>query len=561
MNRRTREAEGKREKLKTWLKNPYNFLFVLVMIVAVLLRLYYFFLTKNQPLWWDESDYLAYAKNLAGYNVNWIVTAKHNSLFPFLVAALFKIGLEEEITKFILQITSSILTVLLTYLISIEMYKDKRIGLIASMLMATFWVHLFNSMRFHVGIPALLFGLASIWIFWKGYEKKEKILGMIDPRWSMPIVAFLVVLTYSIRRGYFLFGVFIAIHLLTTKRITELIKDKYNWIALAVGLILLFLTEKFIFISGIGSVASSYTHTEKPINFFTPLGVFPSYFNSLSSLPSVLLYLFWLGIILGLYSIFISFETLRAKKYYETRSDWFNLIAIICTLLFFALVLRVDKIFGEPRWYLPLAFSSFIFVARGATFIADTVGTHNKKIANIVLAALVISGAYYELQHADMIIKAKIPSFEGIKQAGLFLKETASDDDIILVVPVPQTAYYSEKPNVININQFVNWTGNNYEMPFELALEKIKETPEAKYLIVTFSEPNHPYWMKKPIIAQDPSTGQQRLAGWQIPFMNSTILSNKQDIKQEVSYGNITFKLLTIKQDALVYEIIRSRRV
>jgi len=38
-----------------WIKNPYNFAFVAILAFTIILRLYYFSLTKNQPLWWDEA--------------------------------------------------------------------------------------------------------------------------------------------------------------------------------------------------------------------------------------------------------------------------------------------------------------------------------------------------------------------------------------------------------------------------------------------------------------------------------------------------------------------------
>ena len=127
-------AEKRKEKIKIWLKDRHNLLFVLIFTLAILIRLYYFWLTKTQPLWWDEADYMAYAKNLAGFHVDWIVTPEHKSLSSFLVAAIFKIGLTEVVAKFVLQIIPSILSVFLVYFVCREMYKDKRVALIVSFL-------------------------------------------------------------------------------------------------------------------------------------------------------------------------------------------------------------------------------------------------------------------------------------------------------------------------------------------------------------------------------------------------------------------------------------------
>ena len=55
--------EKRKEKIINWLKKPSNLILVLVLIFAFALRLYYFILVKNQPLWWDEACYGILAKN------------------------------------------------------------------------------------------------------------------------------------------------------------------------------------------------------------------------------------------------------------------------------------------------------------------------------------------------------------------------------------------------------------------------------------------------------------------------------------------------------------------
>ena len=77
--------KGKLQKFfSEWIKDNHNKVFLGILILGIIIRLYYFFITKDQPLWWDESDYMAYAKTLAGVgSTNWIVSPQHNSLFPY----------------------------------------------------------------------------------------------------------------------------------------------------------------------------------------------------------------------------------------------------------------------------------------------------------------------------------------------------------------------------------------------------------------------------------------------------------------------------------------------
>ncbi len=549
-----KNIEKRKEKIKNWLKDKNNLIFAGILVFAVIIRIYYFNLTKNQPLWWDEADYMAYAKNLAGFSVDWVVTAKHNSLFPYLAALLFKLGFSEAITKFIIIILPSILLVLLAYKVTLLMYKDRRIALISSFLMATLWEILFNSTRFHLETPALLAGFLSIFVFWQGYERKEKIFGKIDPKWALPLTVFLSILTYTIRRGYFLFGIFFLVYILFTKNIKELIKDKYNWVALGSAILLFFFAEKFIFISQISDVGQAYFHEKEPINFL-PLWVFQAYYNNLGlSWASVLFYLFWLGAIILIFNIFLSLGRIKKINNCDTKADFFIIITIILTLAFFIFVLRTQDSFGEPRWYFPLLLGTFICISRASVTLTNYIKPYSKNISIGLLILLIGYGGYYEVQHADFIIKNKIPSYEGIRQAGLYLKEISNENGLIITIARPQIAYYAERSVRLPM-ELTSWNaGKHYEVPFEAVLEGIKENKDVKYLLVSFSEPNHPEWMKR---IQYNQNGQMIV--WEIPFMDTKIdfAAQQQDIKQEKTYGDITFRLLDVKQEVFIYEVKR----
>jgi len=85
-------------------------------------------------------------------------------------------------------------------------------------------------------------------------------------------------------------------------------------------------------------------------------------------------------------------------------------------------------------------------------------------------------------------------------------------------------------------------------------LDKIRENPDTKYIVVSFLEPNPPFWMLKQIISND-----GRRVGWEIPFMETKIdfINEQHDIKQAANYGDITFSLIHTTQDVFIYEISR----
>jgi len=540
-------------KIKDWLSNRQNLIFLLIIIFAIAIRIFYFNLTKSQPVWWDESDYLAYAKNLAGLGGDWIVTLQHNSLFPFLVAALFSLGLSEVATKFILEVIPSIFIVYLTYLVSLKIYDDKRIAFISSFLMATFWVLMFNTMRFHVGAPGLLTGLLAMYVFFQGYERREKIFGKIDPKWAIPIAVLFVVLTYSIRRGYYLFGVFIFVYMLATRRWKDLLKDKYNWIGLAVFLALFFLVESFVFTSGIGEVGASYYHPEDPLNL-APLGIFSSFFALGGIMQNLSFYLFWIGIILMIVTVALYTGHIKKARNKKVLGDLFVLITILFTLLNFIFVLRLQVV-GEPRWYFPLALGAFIAISRGTLLITDTLKKYNKLLAVVVIILLIGGAGYYQVQQADGIIKARISSFEGIKSASLYVKGISTGDDLVISQAVPQTIYYSEK-RVKQAEQLVGIKGTGFSL--EDFLAAIRENPDVKYILVSFSEPGQPDWMQR--TSYGSQNGQTVFSSWEIPFMDTKIdfATGQQNVVQTKTYDDITFEFLTTEEDIFIYEVKRN---
>src|SRR3989338_6379885 len=130
-----------KEAVKNWLKNKYNLSLILVMLVAFLVRLYFFAQADNQPLWWDEAEYMATAKHWA-FGVPYEVNAQRPPLFQLLAVPLLKIGLTETALKFLLVLIPSLLVVLITYLLGKEMF-NKKIALIAAFTSSFIWSFLF----------------------------------------------------------------------------------------------------------------------------------------------------------------------------------------------------------------------------------------------------------------------------------------------------------------------------------------------------------------------------------------------------------------------------------
>jgi len=322
---------------------------------------------------------------------------------------------------------------------------------------------------------------------------------------------------------------------------------------LVLALVLFFVAEQFIFISKIEEVSQGYFHPENKINLIT-LDVFPSYFNSLGSIPSVLLYLFWIGFAIMIVRLVLSYRHIRNSGG-STKADLFNVLSIILTLAFFIYVLRIPNVFGEDRWFFPLAFASFVAIAKATIVISEYSGKYNKHLKVVLLVVLIGAGGYYEIQHGDLVIRGKAGSYEGIREASLTLKEISNPGDKIITLGQPQVEYYSER-STIHAREWVDEDPKS-QQHLEAMLEKIEQTPEARYILISFNEnrvSSYPVWMA----VEQTQGGQTTL--WVIPFMDSVInfQTGQQNILQEKQFGDLTFKLVDVKQDVFVYEIIRN---
>ena len=139
---------------------------------------------------------------------------------------------------------------------------------------------------------------------------------------------------------------------------------------------------------------------------------------------NIYFYLFLIGIIFIFINLLIYLGHIKKEKNKKVRGDLFAVILVIFTLANFIFILRT---FGEERWYLPLALGAFIAVSQGILLIGDSIKKYSKIIGIIFIILLIALGGYYQVKNADPIIKNKISSFEGIKEASFYLKELSSN--------------------------------------------------------------------------------------------------------------------------------------
>lgn len=463
------KIEERKEKVKSWLKDKYNLALLGILIFSFILLLYYFSLTSQQPLWWDEAEYMSIAKYWA-FNIPYKIDAARPPLFPFLASLVFRMGLGELTVKFLIVVLPAFLVVLFTYFLIKEMY-DEKIALITAFITSVSWIHLFYSQRIMTDSIGLLFGILAFFCFWKGYikEKGKKYI------W---LTGVFIALSFLIRLTGILYGAILVVFLFITERFKPL-KNKNLWFILILFILTIipyllwsqsYFGTPFAFQKGYAGGAG-----DRPIGWHLIRFVY--------DYPEFIFFIFFLLGLLTLIPMFLSLDIMLFDKNKEYYNDLFMLLSIIFVLFFFIYFLRD----AENRWLIAMSISIFTFSAKGILLVYNQVKKNiGKSIAILVLILILIIGTYYQLKHTDMIIKVKKDSYLPVKEAGLWIKQNSNKGDIILSISEPQTVYYSERETL------------RFQFMTEQEFEKLVEEKKPKYMIVSIFENGHPEWSYNP---------------------------------------------------------------
>ena len=450
-----------KEKIIGWLKNPYNFSFIAIVLAIIGIRLYYFFITKNQPIWWDESEYMAQAKAIAGL-VHYDYLNTRSILYPAVMSIFFIFDIANEtFMRFFALLLPSVLVVILSYFMIKEMYPDKRIALISMAIMGVLWEHLFYSNRFQTENFALIFEFLALFIFYKCSLKKQDFY-FIKSRRALIYVTLLAIISVLFRPGNIFFVPPLILFMLVLNR--EKVLSKIGIAIIIVGIAAII--ASFIFTNIPQSFLNQYLHLNLPISW-NSLTVFYGFFQSNSpNIPSLLFYTFLIGLGIAIFHSFLIIDKLENNdEHLDFKSDIFNVLLIICVLFIFVFIMRASAF--EFRWFFPLLPALLAFTSVGIIVPADYIAKlfNVKALAVILILIIAGFGLYTQLSNADTIIKQKVDSYSQVRDAGLWLKQNYDKNEKVLSISYPQTVYYSE------LNVFSHSVFNN-ESEFDNYLEK-----------------------------------------------------------------------------------------
>ena len=457
----------RKEKIIQWFKDPYNLTLSIILIFAFAIRLYYFILTKNQPLWYDEAEYMSGGLNWA-FGVPYQFNVQRPILFHFLIFLLMRFGFNESLIKFVLSVIPSILVVPLSYVLVKDMY-NKKIALITSLIFSFFWLSIFYSMRIMTDIFGFLLGLFAFYLFWEGYvEKKNKYYV-----WLMGVF---IALPIMIRLAGAMFGLILLLFLIFTERL-KFLKNRDLWIAFFIALLTIspFLIWYYNYhgsvfgflVSNLGQGTAATS--DKPFAW-NVINFIPAY------LYTTFLIMFFVGL-LTLMNLILGLDLFFREKKKNLYADFLNVLTILFVLAFFIFYLKGT----EDRWLIAISLPLFVFVSKGIMLISNQIEKRlNKSLAILFILVILVLGAYAQIKFANDLIISKKDSYSQVRDAGLWIKENSENTDVVFSYSITQNTYYSQR-------ETFGFSVNETEF-----LKEVKEK-NPKYIVISAFE-NYPSW-------------------------------------------------------------------
>jgi len=475
MDEEEKEIKKRQEKINNWLKNPYNLVFLAVIIFAIGIRLYYFNMTMYQSAWWDEADYILHSKIIFGMespleDYKWML--ERPSLIYIIFGSLFKIGLPDAGVRFI-EVIFSLVGVLGVYLIGKEMFNRKA-GLFAAFLQTVFWQDLFFTQRFMLGIPSMAFGLMGVYFFWKGYVKKE-----LKRYWIY--MGLFLGLSAMTRHTGFLFLIVIIFYMFAVERF-RFLKQKDLWKALGIVIGLQAISVLSVLYFSKGNWESRYLFTEGSGlggSLSNPMGIsgFFQYFKMMFStyFGSMVGWIIILSLVYAVVKLCLIGDVILKSKNYNKSRELFLILLILANLIFFGYF--VNHV--EPR-YIMYAFPA-IFLLLGSQLTGISKNTKNKKVMIAILLAVALILAFTQIKIADPILKNKAGSYLQVKESGYWIKANSNPEDFIISRSIPQHKIYSSRD--------VAWPANDTEQGM---IDFIREK-NPKYFVASIFESHQPW--------------------------------------------------------------------
>jgi 4-amino-4-deoxy-L-arabinose transferase-like glycosyltransferase len=461
------DLAGKFERVKRWfLENRTRQLFFLVLLVTLVVRLYYFWLTKGQPLWYDEGEYLIQARHLVTGLPNTGYWWGRPPLFTWVTSVFFFFGTAggELLTRVFLA-ASSVGSVWMMFLLGKEIHSEE-VGLLSSVFVSASWILLFLTFRILVELPLFFLLLLSAWFFVR-YDRTEQ------PKWFWLAIAGAVLSFLMKWSAGMLLVIFPLYVLLKRKGKFWERKHERNLFALA-GLAFL----GYLVYAATKGGGLLYAFEKIKLPFFTGGdSLWPVVMQQVGFLQGFLgawwLWIIGAALIWGAGVVLLHYGVIFKEK--KTRVLFFLLL---WTVLFFAAFVFIKA--WENRYVIPLLIPFYLLTSMFALEMAQKLKQYKQLVMGVIVI-LVLIGSYGQLVQGDALTRNKLGTYIELKEAGQWLAKHTERGDVIISGGRPQLTHYTELENLIHADNLTT------------ELEMVRER-DVKYIVIGSWEKS-PEWM------------------------------------------------------------------
>ncbi|VVB83573.1 Dolichyl-phosphate-mannose-protein mannosyltransferase [uncultured archaeon] len=530
-----------------WVKDNYDRIFLAILLAAFALRLYIFFQTMHQPLWWDEADYLSAGKRWGlSLDIRDIWYYRRGFLFPLISALFFKTGLGETGIRF-LEVLFSTGIVAVSYALISKMFS-KKLALLTSIALSASWIILFFTGRILTDIPAAFFLLLALLLFWKGYVLKEG-------NKFLYLFGFIFVCAVMTRMQSLMLAPPFLIYIFIKEKF-KMFKNKQLWITL--GIFLLLLVPYLIIYSThygnpIADLASHYLgigSSAHPVSSGNVRTFSMATFNYFKDLPYMvttpILILLIIGAIYFLNDLIIGLDKVRKDEILSNK-----LFVVLWILSLFLIMGYIGSVSYVEQRYVTAALPFLFMIAVSPLILFEKIISKylkiNKRLIFVGLFVILIAMMIPNFTLTKNLTENKLYSYYSIEQAGKLIKADSNSTDIIMSTSLPQITYYSERsvyPYEVHedgINK-----GDNSLLKYsegEKGFEEFLTDKKPKYLMTSSIFEDYPTW----ILTQGQKEGYNFIV---MPFFNSSIVYDAKtnqmvslDLKGEIKKENMTLTL------------------
>ena len=462
----------------------------MLVLVSLGVRLHYLQLTQAQPVWWDEAEYLIKARNIALGTPDTGFFSGRPWFFSVAMAAVYAAGFG-ELTIRVALVVLSVATVYLTYRVGCRLVGNDA-AFVGAWLFGMFYVPLFFGARIMTEIPHLALCLLGLYLF----LLKRPLTTIL----SVPVL----VLAVFTRFPAALMLVALALYVAVSEGIAALRRREY-WLAAVLGMLvaLPFGVHSFITYGDPLQAWKASRYLMPDMDLTERLQGLWQHVSWMGESFGWVLTALWVGGVLLLLARTVGWRSPVPADRTIPRREVLVILWLMVPMLYFGLMVRWG---GASDRYLILSLPPAFLAAGYCTVRVGRLAARVHEGAVAVVMLLVVGlGTMRFLPDADNGIRSRATSYDGLREAGLWIRERTGPEDTVLSRSVAQLTYYSErrgesipderpafdammaahKPRYVVVSRYEvhpKWIqGTNFE---SLGLRAIEEFPEGLPLVL-----------------------------------------------------------------------------